>query len=39
MASEKAYEAMERGDCDIVKEMLEKSELSTADINKRHGVI
>ena len=36
MASEKAYEAMKRDDWNIVMEMLDEGELSTADINKLH---
>ena len=38
MASKKAYEAIERNDWDAVKEMLDKGELTTADINRRHEV-
>ena len=38
MASKRAYEAIERNDWDTVKEMLDKGELTTADINRRHEV-
>jgi hypothetical protein len=36
MASYKAFGAMKNGDWDTVKEMLERGELSSADVNDLH---
>ena len=39
MASEKAFQAMARGDWNVVTEMLDMDELSTADINQPHPMV
>ena len=39
MAFENAFEAMKCWDWDTVKEMLDRSELSIADINQQHAEV
>ena len=39
MASAKAFQAMARGDWNVVTEMLDMDELSTVDINQPHPMV